>query len=118
MAKKNTGDKSLVMSKDYFNSLVLINDVNIKDYYNDDSSMFFIVSVLKNKISVMNSFSIRRRMVKGFVLFKFYWDSNILSNSVKIHNEETIEDYNVMIDDIKKYIKNEIKLKRLYGRKA
>jgi len=132
MAKKNNGDRSLVITKQYFETFTQITTANIKDYYYN-KSLFIIAIVVKNSVNIVNSFttdlfniskteaeySTRPIHVKGLTYrYAYYWDSNVYSINVSVKGDlESIDDYNVYTSDIKTIIRNEIKTRRLYGKK-
>lgn len=122
--KKGNSDGSLKMSSAYFNTLKLVTDENISIIYPDPLAMFFIIDVIKNKITVLNSFMIRPQYYVGLKFtYYYYWDDNILTKNIHIKNydDRVIEDeemYEWNVHDTKFIIREEIKSKRLYARKA
>jgi len=115
MAKKNTGDKSLVISKAIFDKFNKIDDKNIKDFFNE-TTMFIIIVNAKNKINMLHSFMVTRKLTKGVFKFNYMWDGNLSSCNVIVRENESAENYEIRINDLKSYMKNEIKFGRLYAR--
>ncbi len=115
--KKNNGDLSTIISKPFFDSLTKLTQDNYIEFLKSES-MFFIVSLVKNKaFVVLNSFYNRKIMTKGFYIFKFYCSDEIHSIRMNVKADESVDDYNDMVKDVKTIIKNEIKNNRLYGLK-
>jgi len=114
--KKNNGDMSVVITKACFDSFVLVTLDNIKEWFNNES-LFIIALSAKNKLSLLNSFTVRDRMVRGRYIYNHYWDSNVIKIAMMIKIDEPLDEYKDNISDIKALIKQEIKNKRLYARK-
>lgn len=116
MSKKNTGDKSLVITKIIFDKFSKITNDNIREFFNHDV-MFIVAIVSKNKVVMTNSFMVTPQLKKGPFRFHYLWDGNLSSYNMIVKQNESNEDYNTRISDLKSYMKNEIKLGRLYARK-
>ena len=115
---KSQNDFTKIISKEFFDGLKLVNNDNIKDLYNSASSYFLVISVVGKKTTVVRDFYIMSRRVKGVMNFKFYYDNKVLQSSVKITEEQSLEDYKEQSDMMKKIIKDEISKKRLYVKEA
>lgn len=111
---KSQNDFTKIISKDFFDSLKLVTNDNIRDLYNNPSSYFLVVSIVGKKMIIIRDFYIMSRRVKGMLNYKFYYDSKILQSSIKITEEQSLEDYKEESDMIKNIIKDEISKKRLY----
>jgi len=120
MAKKNNGDKSLEMSKEYFDGLTLLSLENIGDFFGFDGIFFVIDLDAKRKsFKVIRSFLIDRQMFKNSpYTYKWYWGDEVKECVFKISKDESDSDYNNRINSYKKLLRDEIKCNRAYGRRV
>jgi len=116
MSKKNNGDKSLVMSSDYFNSLTKIDLNNISSFFGFES-IFFIIESNGKSNTVIRTIIIDRQYIKGDYFYRFYWDSSIKECIVKISKNETDDDFKERIESFRKILKDGIKKGILYAKK-
>jgi len=112
--QKKQNDFTKIISKEFFDGLKLVNNDNIKDLYNSTSSYFLVISVVGKKTTVVRDFYIMSRRVKGMIVFKFYYNNQILQSSINIREEQSLEDYKDESEWFKNMIKDEISKKRLY----
>ena len=116
MAKKNNGDKSLVMSKEYFDSLTLLNPENISQFFGH-ASVFFEIDVDKTKFSILNAFFIDRQRTKGNYNYKFYWDSSVRDCVVKMSANESDNEFRDRLIEQKRVISRGMSNKSIYGKR-
>lgn len=116
MAKKNTGDKSLVISDDFFKTLIPITDENISNMFGFDS-VFFFVDIKKNKKELIRTITIDRQYFKGNNEYTWYWDSGFKTCIIKFSSNESDCDFNERILSYKKIIKDGIKKRNIYWKK-
>lgn len=122
MAKKLKSSRIDEIDSDLLSKLSLINDSNIK-YFFENKTLFVVLNQISGnkkdgfKYSIVNQFMVRPRFISGHsVSFYHIFDSQIIHNSVKIKTTEDEVDYQNHIQDIKAIIKKYIKEGVLYGR--
>ena len=116
--QKKQNDFTKIMSEEFFKTLKLVTNDNIRDLYNNPSSHFFVINLERKKVIVIRDLYIESLRVKGIINYKFYYDNKIMNCSVKITENQSLEDYKAESEMIKNIIKNEIKNKRLYVKEA
>lgn len=116
MAKKNTGDKSLAMSDDFFKTLIPITTDNISTIFGFDA-VFFVINMKKNKRELIRTLTIDRQYFKGNNEYRFYWDSEFKTCITKFSSSESDYDFNERLLSYKKIIRDGIKEGNIYARR-
>jgi hypothetical protein len=76
-----------------------------------------MVNVQKSKFTMLHSFFIPQRLLRCKLFFRYWWDDDLSSASIQVREDESQEDYDVRLSDVKALIKQSIKKGNLYGSK-
>lgn len=119
--KKNNGDKSLDMSREYFESLTKVTLLNV-NHFNSYDSLFIVADTSVHKqlvhlgFNVIRAFFINRQRNKGKYQFNWYWDNLVHKTFMNITNAESDEEFINTKEATRKIIYDELKNGRLYAK--
>ena len=113
---KQLKDLTRILSKDNFSKFTKINEENVQEYYYNNS-LFIVYEIVGLNHNFIHSFNGRKRYNKGLNKFTMIYDNTVKEFEFKLYSGETEDQYNKLMDDVYPYLKEQIKLSRLYALK-
>lgn len=112
MAAKKQTDRSLILSKENFSKFTKLTEDNISEFYYK-KSIIIVYDVINNIL--IHSFNGREAHKGGLNHFHYLYDGSISKSSFRCVRNETNDEYNESMSNFYPYIKEQIKLGRLYA---
>lgn len=114
MANKKIADKTLILSFDNFKKFTKVTNDNINDFIGN-GSILIVCNIEKERLSLIHTFSSRKPFKAGLNDYYYIWDDTIVKYVFRCFKSEINSEYEDYTNDIKSYMKKEIKLNRIYG---
>jgi hypothetical protein len=112
--------KVIAVSEEALSKFTKIDLDNVKDFFNSDT-LFLSVNTLgkkKKSYTLHSQFQTRCKFVRGANLRHCFFNNNkVMVQDMPININESQEDYDWAMDDMKAIVKDLIKRNMLYGRK-
>lgn len=114
MSTKKSVNRTLILSKENFSKFTKVNLGNISEFYRD-VAIFIVYSIKGNEHELIHTFESRKRCKKGENICHYLFDGSIKEFKYNRSKDESEADYNEYMDNFLPYLKEQIKLNRLYA---